>query len=377
MRMRTENTYIHKGAKYVGMALTALSLVCMLLGAWAGYIDPAVWAVPAMLCLVFPVLWLMSLGAVVLWLWLSRNKAYAVACGVALLASLPTLLAVSPLRFPEGLRPGETELKLLTYNVAHFKDLELGKTQGSRTLSYIIHSGADVVCMQELYSLEQGKKRGVATQAQIDSVQELYPYRIMTGLEEEVLLSKYPAVYVDGYKEDARSYFNYQVYRLDVCGRQLTLVNVHMPSYRLTKDQRTIASHLKHHPGDVLDSEENATLYRKLRVAFEQRAEAARQLRNMTDTIKGPLIICGDFNDVPGSYAWRTMRSGGMDDAYCQTGKGPMITFNANHLLFHIDQVLYRPDCGVRPLGVSRGSLKSSDHYPVMARFALDPDEMK
>lgn len=104
MNMRIENTYIRKAAKYVGMALTALLLVCMLLGAWAGYIDPAVWAVPAMLCLVFPVLWLLSLGAGALWLWLSRNKAYAAACGVALLASLPTLLAVSPLRFPEGLR---------------------------------------------------------------------------------------------------------------------------------------------------------------------------------------------------------------------------------------------------------------------------------
>lgn len=361
----------------VAMVITSLLLVCMLLGAWAGYISPRTWALPSMLCLVFPVLWCLSLGAGVLWLIFCRDKVYAIVCGAALLLSLPTMLQVSPLRFPSGLKPGETPLTLLTYNVAHFKDLEHGRSPYSRTCSYILDSDADIVCMQEHFSLDVSRKRGEITAAQVDSLKAKYPYMIFGHDEEESLFSKYPATYVSGYSSVKRYYFNYQLYHIDVKGRTFSLLNVHLSSYKLSKDQRALASHLKDDPTEVLDKEENVSLYRKLRSAFCVRAKAAEQLKELCDSIQGPLIVCGDFNDVPGSYAWHTIRSAGLDDAYCATGFGPMITYNAGHMFFHIDQVLYRPDTGIRPYEVSRGSLRSSDHYPVTTRFALDLDKMK
>ena len=49
------------------------------------------------------------------------------------------------------------------------------------------------------------------------------------------------------------------------------------------------------------------------------------------------------------------------EDAYAQTGFGPMITYNKHLFWFHIDQILYRG--AIRPLG-EKARLKSSDHYP-------------
>lgn len=357
--------------------VSGLLMLCTLSGAFAGYISPFTWALPSLLCLVFPLLWLATLAVGLLWLVCAKEKISACLCGGVLCATLPTLLAVSPLSFPEGLREGETPLRVLTYNVAGCIDLRDHKAPYSQTVSYIIGSGADIVCLQELYSLDDAAKRGNATKAQVDSLKAMYPYSVFVGDQEEGVLSKYPVQLVEGRKSKGMNYFNYHIYKVDIKGHELALLNVHLPSYMLNKHQKSIASHLKNNPSEVLDKEQNASLYRKLTSAFEKRAKAAHQLAGIIDTIPGPLIICGDFNDVPGSYAWRTIKNTGLVDAYAEAGTGPMITFNAGYMFFHIDQVLYRPDKGIRAYGITRGHVRSSDHYPVLTDFALTLPEMK
>ena len=378
--MAFENPIIHKAGRLTAMALTAMLFAAMLAGAWAGHIDPATWALPSMLCLVFPMLWLLCLGISLLWLFFQSRKVYAAVCGVCLMLALPTLSEVSPLRFPDDPQPGTKVLRLLTYNVAGFQDIERpesSRNSYSRSLTYILDSDADIVCLQELFSLEYALYDKRVSAEQTDSLKSRYPYCISTDNGEEVLLSKYPATLVTHLRDKDLNYFNYQLYHLTVDGHTLHVLNVHLPSYELTKSQKTIASSLPHNPGEVLNRQEGISLYAKLRTAFETRAMAARKLRDIVEGISGPLIVCGDFNDVPGSYAWQTIRDAGLEDAYCRTALGPMVTFNAGHMFFHIDQVMYRPDCGLRPYSVSRGDLKSSDHYPVTALFALDPDRMK
>lgn len=91
--------------------------------------------------------------------------------------------------------------------------------------------------------------------------------------------------------------------------------------------------------------------------------------------MKGPMIICGDFNDVPESYAYRLLKGNDLKDAYVETGFGPMITYNAHAFWFHLDQIFYRG--ALRPLSVRKGKTKLSDHYPLFAEFEFIPaDEL-
>ena len=53
----------------------------------------------------------------------------------------------------------------------------------------------------------------------------------------------------------------------------------------------------------------------------------------------------------------------------CIPGFGPMITYNARHLYFCIDHVLYRG--ALTPLYISKGTIKTSDHYPLTVDFAV------
>ena len=56
-----------------------------------------------------------------------------------------------------------------------------------------------------------------------------------------------------------------------------------------------------------------------------------------------------------------------MRDAYTDSAFGPTITYIDSRFYFHIDQILYRGD--MRAVGIERGNIKSSDHYPLIATF--------
>ena len=58
-----------------------------------------------------------------------------------------------------------------------------------------------------------------------------------------------------------------------------------------------------------------------------------------------------------------------LNDAYSETNFGPTFTYNKHLFLFHIDQILYKGD--LKALKVERGSIDTSDHYPLLAEFEL------
>ena len=75
------------------------------------------------------------------------------------------------------------------------------------------------------------------------------------------------------------------------------------------------------------------------------------------------LLVCGDFNDSPISYAHHTIGKG-LTDAYREAGWGPGFSYNRNFLYFRIDHLFVNKGfkvlkcrCGqfhfgIRPLSV-------------------------
>ena len=104
-----------------------------------------------------------------------------------------------------------------------------------------------------------------------------------------------------------------------------------------------------------------------MKAAFEMRAQVSALIAEYAAGLEGNVIVCGDFNDVPGSWTYRNFTKHGFMDAYSQTGFGHLITYNQHLMLFHIDQILYRGN--IVPLWVRKERLNSSDHYPLVAEF--------
>lgn len=347
--------------------LTWMLLLLTLVGGMARFIPPEIWAFPSVVCLIYPWLALLTLAAGIVWLCL-RRLVLPIACGVTLLLTLPTLSQVCPVNFPSEPEPGAPVLKVLTYNVHYCSEQDRSRTT-SDAMDYIINSGADVVCMQELYSLDAAERIGNASHEQVQEVKRLYPYTIATGGIDVITISKYPVSSVAIHYRPDLDYFMYEVARVDAPSGPVTFCNVHLTSFSLTEDDREVLNKAAH--GRMRGSARamKNSVYHKLTNAFCLRARAARELAALAERVGGNLIICGDFNDVPGSYAYTTIRKAGLSDAYADAALGPTVTFNGHNLFFHIDQMLYRGT--MRPFAVKRGKIKASDHYPLMVSFEM------
>lgn len=351
-----------------GSIASFIIFVVTIVAAYGGRISPEYLAFPSTLTLVLPYLVWATLIVTLIWIGLGSyiRGAFGVLTLIAVWSPATTVSPLGSSKKPEN--PTET-FRIMTYNLIHCWDLENKGGESNRTVRYILDSGCDIVCMQELKAVDS-TEIPLFTQAQQDSLHTAYPYELgAPGLTTRVL-SKYPGKFVkasqfiDGKYDPER----YTFYELNVKGHKLTIVNVHLLSFMLSSKEREVFTGI-HSLNDFKTSyrEIKGDIHKKLSKGFIRRKKDATILREAINRVKGPLIVCGDFNDVPESYAYRLIKGDDLKDAYVETNFGPLITYNRHAMWFHIDQILYRGP--LKALSVAKGKIKTSDHYPLIAEF--------
>lgn len=343
--------------------------------AYGGRFDPDFFTFPATLTIALP--WLAIATLIITVAWFCFGRIFAGGLGViAIIASWGPVTTACPLASSSKPTPGAQTFSLMTYNIIHGRDLE-GKSDGldyNRTIDYIIKSGVDIVCLQELRGLNPTEVEHLS-QAQLDTLNSIYPYIVGDPSLDMKVLSKFPVVFEKGYNYIDGSFDpkRYTFYKLNINGHRLTLINVHLMSFMLTKEDTGVLTGIR----SVQDARNSYSMLKgdireKLDRGFKKRKDDVEILRRTIDRIKGPMIICGDFNDVPESYAYRLLKGTDMKDAYVETGFGPLVTYNRHAFWFHLDQIFYRD--GLKALDVRKGKTRVSDHYPLIAEFEFTDD---
>ena len=95
----------------------------------------------------------------------------------------------------------------------------------------------------------------------------------------------------------------------------------------------------------------------------------AAQVDSIADVIadaRARCIVCGDFNDTPMSYVYRTM-AGGLNDAFSKSGSGYSHTFRGFFNTLRIDYVLCSDSFD--PVSYEVPQVEYSDHLPVVVRL--------
>lgn len=349
-----------KVCTYILYALTLLT-------AYGGYVNPEWMTLPSMGVILFPYFAMSSLVLAIGWLISRRFFIGCVGIGVLLLSG-PTFTDALPLRFHNKASNPTRTFKMVTFNCLHLSDQKNDTAGGfNRSLHFLIHSGADFICLQELYDFKRNKLNEIFKN-QVDSLLNIYPYISTDGNREIEFISKYPFRQIPVKLGNDIKYGSVAAYMLEVDGQPLTIVNVHLSSYMLTELERNVITEAHSKTGVKKSIKQlEGSVYRKMRDAFKMRAKVSGAIAEFAGNLAGNVIVCGDFNDVPGSWTYRNFTRQGFRDAYAQTGFGHMITYNQHMMLFHIDQVLYKGD--LMPLYVSRDGLNASDHYPLTAEF--------
>ena len=80
-------------------------------------------------------------------------------------------------------------------------------------------------------------------------------------------------------------------------------------------------------------------------------------------------MVVGDFNDLPGSYVYSTIR-GNLQDAFVENGFGLGWTFSDSVLKFRIDHVLYDPSMEIKSFRLYNKT-QGSDHFPLYCKVSI------
>ena len=338
---------------------TVIALATALLlatAAYGGYIDPRSWTPPAFAVMAFPVI--ATAAALVLALSvLLRQWRSAIIVAAALAATWPATNVHFPMNLSTPPLPAsqDSTFTVLTMNVSGFINRMRHKTDPtSSTMRFILEQNADVVITQEtaLGPLDFTRTEPVKSMRQrIDS---LYPYH-SHGYHDIAILSKYAKAF-------------------DVtlpAGTAVRIIGVHMQSIGLSGNDKELYKQLTRMEKGTRSqmSEVRHSLMGKVASACRRRAAEAQQLRTILDQSPENTIVCGDFNDTPLSFTYRTVRGNDMRDAWQDCAFWPTYTFNADRLYFHIDHMLYRGN--LQALKSESPRAGSSDHYPIITTFAI------
>lgn len=374
---RSERKPVSGALRFVRRAsiiFSGIVAVFVLLAAYSGHISPVshggYWGI---LGLAFPFV----LAGAVLWMLIQilfcRTGSLVVLA--ALVVSAGPILEYCPLHIFSPKAPEDApRVKVLTYNALEFHEFspaELGDQTRNRTMDYIINSGADIVCLQEVRYIHVIGHTSV-TAEDLSTLQKLYPYILHNG-EDVMLLSKYPVegIHLDYTRQEFGG--DLAAYRVDMHGIRLTIFNVHLQSLGLTQEDKELYGDLTKGHTDGLRQEwreVKSSLLSKIAAANVIRGRQIDKIVRYIEHYGGPnVMVCGDFNDVSVSYSVWKLRQAGLKEVYPQVGLGPIITYNSSRILFGIDHICVRG--ALRPLWLKRGKLHSSDHYPVMAEFYI------
>ena len=330
----------------------------MLIPAFSQYLSPEKYSFFSYFGLFFLPLVLFNLLFALLWI--IKLKIYAAIPIIAiLLVSGDIKTSFSLLKQKNEANNG---IKVLTYNVMLFNYYN----QNTKMLNYVNDSGADIVCLQE-FGWHRNEKDFLSKEKIISSLKNYPYYHINIAFNKNnvtygiATFSKFPII--NKKQIDYESYFNSSIYSdMKIGNDTIRIFNNHLESNRLTKYDKEKLS-------KEMSSEVIGQTARKLGVAAAIRAKQAEKVAEEIAKSPYPVIVCGDFNDIPVSYVSKKI-SRNLKDTFIGSGKGAGITYSDRLYRFRIDYIL--PDKKFTYYGYEIDKVTYSDHYPVFCNIVID-----
>lgn len=363
---------VSKGLKYLILTVNVLVALLLLFSTLAPVTSPFDFVIISYLGLGFPILLFINVCFFIVWLVFLKWKYFVIQL-VILLFCWNSINTYIPLNSPSKDIP-EKSFKIMSYNVRGFDWLTGDEARNNPIFSYMANSGADIICMQEFAVEEKKDKDKIISLEELDGFLEEYPYRTIIRLGDTInscmyglaCYSKFPIEKVA--RIPIESAFNGAgMYEIKIGKKSLTIVNNHLESNRLTAEDKVLFKELVVDKNRKKLDAVTQTIRSHLDPAFKTRATQAniiadciRIQREKTDA----MIVCGDFNEPPISYAYETIK-GNFLDAFKYTGRGVGITYHEDGFYFRIDYIMH--SLNLQAYNCTVGDVKYSDHYPIWA----------
>ncbi|HZW65680.1 MAG TPA: endonuclease/exonuclease/phosphatase family protein, partial [Hanamia sp.] len=336
------------------------------------YFDPAKWWFISLLTLALP--YLLLFLVLFFFFWLFVKPFWIILPVIIILISLDAVKNIFPFHlnteFQIQKKPGEIRVmswNVELFNILHYKDHPDKK---QRIIDLINKYDPDIACFQEMVAGDNKK----AINYFPDILQSLkftdyfYSYGVKNDFDKYhhfgiIIFSKFPIVRKQTLVNKPDSY-NSTFQFVDVVRNEDTfrIFNVHLQSLKFSQenlnylDKGTVPSE-----GNLAESK---NIIYKIKLGVLKRASQANFIKDEMNHSPYPIIVCGDFNDVPVSYSYEKIGKG-MKNAFVEKGSGISRTFSSISPTLRIDNIF--TDQNFKVVDYTRIKKSYSDHFPIIA----------
>lgn len=346
-------------------------LIFLLVGAYlAAFISPIqLWFV-AFLGLAFPIIFIANSFFVVYWLVnLNWNIIYSL---VALIIGIN----VSQRFLQFGTKKeivSDNYINIVDFNTHAFdafEDRDFAPEMFFETLNKI---KPDVMCFQEFVSYDTKKDKAMFKQL-VTKYKNFYTYNMQAN-EDKItgfsisILSRYPIVN-SGFVERVNANGNATIFAdIKYKNDTIRIINTHLKSIAFDKkDFQTVAEIEAGKDEKDVGLLDIKSIAGKLKRAFINRSKQAEAIQKFIEKSKHKIILTGDFNDSPASYAYNIIK-GDMKDAFIESGSGFSSTYIGKMPSFRIDYIL--ADKNFEIVNYKPYKLNFSDHKLLSATIKI------
>lgn len=338
---------------YINVGVIFLTLLSYL----APYVNPnSFWPI-AFLGLGYPIL--LILNGIFILLWILIKPSYALVSLLCIgigwkplynLYALPTHTLDTTIEQPNLLKIGSYNISQLN-RINHLE----GEKKEARKIefkNFLEHHDLDILCLQEV------SLRNMDDIRRSLDIATFFHHDNYTGI-----ISKYPITRNGTIKDDKDKTFAVwsDIEKGDTTYR---VYSAYLQSNLITKDASQLIK-----AGDLQEPktwERVKLILGKYKAAIQFRAEDIILLKSHIRDSPHPVILAGDFNDVPHSYIYNQLSTGLFDTFHFS--KGMQSTYGGDIPLLRIDYILVSRYFNEGTF--SRELVEFSDHFPVIATLA-------
>lgn len=345
----------------------------LLMAVAAQYVSPSKFWPLIFFGLAFPFLAVLQIGVTLIW-FLRSWRVGAANLLVLALTYAPLRSTISIGGFgSNGTETPPQAIKVMTYNVRLFDYYNWSRNIHTRHWMYdfLKNQQPDILCVQEFFHDNTGYFPTLDTLREVNSIKHLhlenYQKLKIDQMWGMATLSRFPIV-GKGRIEFTGTFGNMAIWTdLLINGDTVRVYNLHLQSVHFDwNDYKAMDKLLD--TKELNDYPEGKRLLIRVQDATVKRAAQAEHVAQHMAQCPYPTIVCGDLNDSPVTYTYRTVRKN-LRDTFIGHGKGLGATYVKLPFL-RIDDIFVSPQFAVHSHTVHPYEL--SDHFAVSAIISKD-----
>lgn len=264
-----------------------------------------------------------------------------------------------PLNVPE-----EESVSVLSYNVMYLDSKNEERAFG--LVRDILAIEADIKCFQELYNVKNNHVLEIVSKLKKENPHYTYMHSEVTDKKNDGVLglavfSKYPIIK----KQEVSWKTNNNgmlIVDIKVNNDTLRIINVQLKSMGIRVSKAITRN-------EEVRAKEAKNIFSQLKQGFVDRSHQVDLLNQELSKSPYPVILAGDFNELPYGYAYGKIRKK-LANAFESAGYGFGFTYHKLPSFLRIDNIFY-DEKSFKILNFKTLSRYSySDHYPIFATFS-------